>query len=297
LAKLGDPRLGVGLRDDGLPDIAWMEIPEGSFKIGTRFEDVPSLENRLDKPEWYSHEQETPQRKMALSAYHISRYPITNAQFAAFADAGGYREDHYWTRAAREEVWCEGEIKAWNDDEPREGPYNFGEPFSLPNHPVVGVTWYEAVAFCLWLTEALQGQGELREDQEISLPTELQWEKAARSADGRCYPWGEDSDPNRANYDDTGIGTTSVVGCFPDGISPYGVEDLGGNVWEWCRTKWKENYEEGRNNNDLEGSVRRVLRGGSFADTDYYIRCAFRPGSTPLYRNRNRGFRVVVSRA
>ena len=101
LAKLGDPRPGVGLRDDDLPDIVWCEVPEGPFVMGTRIEDISSLEDRFGKPEWYSYEQEAPQSKVALSVYHISRYPITNAQFAAFVVTGGYREERYWTQAAR----------------------------------------------------------------------------------------------------------------------------------------------------------------------------------------------------
>jgi formylglycine-generating enzyme required for sulfatase activity len=232
---------------------------------------------------------------VALTAYHISRYPITNAQFAAFVQAGGYHEERYWTQAAREEVWRDGKVKAWNDDEPREGPYDFGEPFNLPNHPVVGVTWYEAVAFCRWLTEVLQGRGDLEENQEISLPTEPQWEKAARSTDGRHYPWGTGADPDLVNYEDTGIGTTIAVGCFPGGVSPYGIEELSGNVWEWCRTKWEDDYEGYQNDSALEGSSRRIVRGGSFASSADFVRCAARVRYFPVDRFRSYGFRVVVA--
>jgi iron(II)-dependent oxidoreductase len=157
------------------------------------------------------------------------------------------------------------------------------------------VTWYEAVAFCRWLTEELRERGKLGDDQEISLPTEPQWEKAARSTDGRLYPWGEGPDPNRANYEDTGIGTTSAVGCFPGGVSPYGIEDLSGNVWEWCRTKWEGDYEGYQNDSALEGSSRRVLRGGSFYNAAVVVRCAARRSWGPGNRFRNIGFRVVVA--
>jgi formylglycine-generating enzyme required for sulfatase activity len=284
LAKLGDPRSGVGVRDDGLPDIAWCEVPAGRFLMGSTDKDEMAYGD--EKPQ---HEYEIEQ------LYAISRYPVTNAQYAAFVEAGGYCEERYWTEAAREQVWGDGRVKAWNDDEPREGPYDLGEPFNLPNHPVVGVTWYEAVAFCLWLTEVLRGRGELGGDQVIGLPTEPQWEKAARSGNGRIYPWGSEPDPERANYDDTGIGATSAVGCFPGGASPYGVEGQSGNVWEWCRTKWEDDYENYQNDIALEGSARRVVRGGAFSGPEARVRCAFRNGRYPGYRYDYYGFRVVVS--
>jgi formylglycine-generating enzyme required for sulfatase activity len=226
--------------------------------------------------------------------------------------AGGYAEARYWTRAAQKEVWRDGRVKAWNDDKSREGPHNFGKPFNLPNHPVVGITWYEALAFCRWLEEQLQVTGctlsvwtaageKMREVKlapgtfNVHLPTEPQWEKAVRGTDGRVYPWGDEADPNRANYADTGIGTTSAVGCFPGGVSPYGIEDLSGNVWEWCRTKWEGNYGDYKNDNDMQGTDRRVLRGGAFHSSTRFVRCAYRYHYSPLARSRYLGFRVVVS--
>jgi formylglycine-generating enzyme required for sulfatase activity len=284
LARLGDPRPGVGLRDDGLPDIAWCEVPAGPFLMGSTDEDEQSWDD--EKPQ-HEHEIEQP--------YAISRYPATNAQYAAFVEAGGYREERYWTEAARKYVWRGGKVKAENEDELREGPYDFGEPSNLPNHPVVGVTWYEAVAFCLWLTEVLRGRGEIGGDQGIGLPTEPQWEKAARGDDGRIYPWGAEPDSEKANYSDTGIGTTSAVGCFPGGTSPYGVEDLSGNVWGWCRTKWESGYRPYENDSTLEGAARRVVRGGAFSHSSRIVRCASRLGAHPDARLWYGGFRVVVS--
>jgi len=296
LAKLGDPRPGVGVDPDtGLPDILWCYAPSGPFLMGE--------------------DNEQHRNESVTEGYLISRYPVTNAQFAAFMAAGGYAVRKYWVEAEQAGIWAEGKVKGWADDEPRAVPYDCGDPFNLPNHPVVGVTWYEAVAFCRWLQEQVAngksqmangewrvwrgGQVKVRrvEPQNIAvrLPSEAEWEKAARGTDGRRYPWGDDPDPNRANYDETGIGTTSAVGCFPGGASPYGVEDLSGNVWEWCRTKWEESYKGYRGDNDLEGNAPRVLRGGAFDDEDGLVRCAARGWSYPFGWGRSSGVRVVAS--
>jgi iron(II)-dependent oxidoreductase len=160
---------------------------------------------------------------------------------------------------------------------------------------VVGVSWYEAVAYCAWLTERLRAAGELDAQQVVRLPSEPEWEKAARGTEGRIYPWGDASDPERANYNATGIGSTSAVGCFPGGESPYGVEEMVGNVWEWCGTKWVGTYREYQVDDEVEGSAPRVVRGGSFDNDEWFARCAFRDRSRPDRRSRYYGFRVVVS--
>jgi len=111
----------------------------------------------------------------------------------------------------------------------------------------------------------------------------------------RCYPWDDGLDPDLSNYLDTGFGTTSAVGCFPDGVSPYWVEELSGNVWEWCTTKWQMSYVGYGDDTDVKGDASRVLRGGSFALDPRHVRCARRLGSIPDRRHREVGFRVVVS--
>jgi len=218
LAHLGDPRPGVGLRADGLPDIVWCKV-----------------EN-----------------------FHISKYLVTNAQFATFVAAGGYRKKPYWTLAG----WARKESESWN------GPRSYQTPYDLPNHPVVGVSYYEAAAFCAWLSKEL--------GYSVSLPIDKQWTQAAQGDDNREYPWGNKIDPDRANYGDTGIGTTSAVGCFPNGASPCGALDMSGNVFEWTGTEKDA-----------------VLRGGAFDPNEGHVRCSYRLDFGPDKRYPNIGFRVV----
>jgi len=192
------------------------------------------------------------------------------------------------------------------------------------------VTWYEAVRFCEWLTERiansewrmttdrpgssdppqivtlahLAAQSKIQNQQskiEVRLPSEAEWEKAARGGlqvplPQHRYPWGDEPDPERANYSDTGIGDTSAVGCFPQGCSVYAVEEMSGNVWEWCATIWQDNYQGYKNDNDLKRTdAPRVLRGGAFSDTLRGVRCAVRLRYYPSYRDWDLGFRVMVS--
>jgi formylglycine-generating enzyme required for sulfatase activity len=271
LARLGDPRPGVGLRPDGLPDIAWCEVPAGPFLMGSEDTDEQALDN------------EKPQRQVKLPAFRIAKYPVNNAQYAAFVEDGGYTEKwrHCWTQGG----WF------WKGDDV--GPKTYGGVWDLPNHPIVMVTWYEAVAFCRWLTVRLRQAGDIRPNGTVTLPSEAQWEKAARGTDRRSYPWGKEPDPNRANYDATEIFSTSPVGCFPGGTSPYGCLDMAGNVWEWCTTTWEEDYATYQGDESLEGSAARVLRGGSFHDVADFVRSAHRFRSLPAW-NVDRGFRVCL---
>jgi formylglycine-generating enzyme required for sulfatase activity len=297
LAALDDPRPGVGVRD-GLPDILWCYVPSGPFTMGSQ-----------DDP--LAYDDETPQHPRDLPyPYWIARYPITNAQFDCFVqDPKGYAKDHWWTPAGRK----------WRGE--RRGPDKAGGVYDLPNHPAVMITWYEAVAYCRWLTERLRGSG-----FRFQVPSEAEWEKAARGghliprqpilheflpceppADlhlqenprpARIYPWGDDPDPDCANYDETGIGSTCAVGIFPRGRSPYGCLDMAGNVWEWCGTRWLDNYAHYDDNamvrEDVDGEFRRVVRGGSFFDDRLNVRCAVRLRYAPDLLGWNLGFRPVA---
>ena len=170
----------------------------------------------------------------------------------------------------------------------------------LANHPVVGVSWYEALAFTQWLTTRLQEAGKISKDWVIQLPNEPEWERAARGTKGRKYPWEGKLNPNNANYNKTGIGSTSAVGCFPQGESPNHIEEMSGNVWEWTRSVYDRDYYSAdqtkwANRELLDSKGSRVLRGGAFFFTDDLMRCACRFNLHPYNSDWLVGFRVVAS--
>jgi formylglycine-generating enzyme required for sulfatase activity len=261
-------------------------VPEGEFTMGSN-----------------EYDSEKPPHKVTVSAFQISRYPATNAQYQAFVEDGGYTEK--WKDCWTPEGW------KWKEKRDLSEPERWGGVFDLSNHPVVMVSWYESVAFCNWLTIRLQ-ETHPSPSQEgkntplhppqggiIRLPTEAEWEKAARGTDGCIYPWGNEKiDPEFANYDDTGLGTTNTVGCFPRGASPYGCEDMAGNVWEWCADPWHENYKGAPDDGSVweEGGDTdyRMLRGGSWLNLPEYCRAAIRDWYNPDSRYVIIGFRVVV---
>ncbi len=214
--------------------------------------------------------------------YRISRYPITVAQFRAFVDDGGYTNDDYWKDNPAG--------LAWRRQNNITGPEVYGTPFETDNHPQVGVSWYEAMAFCQWFSA--------KKGMAVSLPTEAQWERAARGTRGRKYPWGDEFESFKCNSDESGVGAASAVGIFPAGAADENgeaIHDLTGNVWEWCRTKWRENYQdyERKVDDTLEGDERRVVRGGAFDFSRRGVRAADRLNSPPDLRDDFIGFRVV----
>jgi len=257
-----------------VPDIDWCEVPAGEFIMGSN--------DGLDR--------EKPQHTVKLPySYKAAKYPITNLQYGLFVEAGGYGERRYWTAAG----WAEKLRRRWTG--PRQSS---GEPFNLANHSVVGVSWYESVAYCRWLTEVLRGCGELGEGWQIRLPTEAEWEKAARGVDGRSYPWGEGFDVEKANGEATEVKSTNAVGIFPDGVSPYGCHDMAGNVREWCATKYGRGHkpypyqiEDEGTADYLEANSYRVLRGGSWDFEADSLRCAVRISYDPSNFGNSRGFR------
>jgi formylglycine-generating enzyme required for sulfatase activity len=227
--------------------------------------------------------------------FAISRYPVTVAQYQAFVHAGGYeRKD-----LNGEPIWTDAGWK-WKQSAKINGPEDYDPVFQTPNHPRVGVSWFEALAFCRWIA----GQVKL----PVTLPSQAEWERAARHDDARAFPWGSEEQgiEQRCNMSETGLGHTSAVGMFPSGNAFCGAADMAGNVWEWTRSLWGKDWQEAsfgypyvlnakRENPDAPTEVARVLRGGSWDDPAGDARCAFRYRYGPFGRGRGIGFRVVAS--
>ncbi len=200
-------------------------------------------------------QNEQPRHTLQLAGYWMARYPVTIANFRAFVNKTDY--------------------------EPRGASYRQ----ELDNHPVVDVTWYDALAYCTWLSE--------QAGLPVTLPSEAEWEKAARGIDGRRYPWGNEEPVARlCNFEQA----TPVGNYSPQGDSPYGCADMAGNVWEWTRSVYRPypyNPQDGREN--FEDDQVRVIRGLTFNNAEKFTRCAFRYKLAPALHLGHLGFRVVVS--
>ena len=236
--------------DDDGEDALGLRGPQ--YYEGTRFGPRPGPMIRIPAGEFVMgtderFSDEGPRHVVHLDDYEIDRYPVTNLQYQAFIEAT-YRR----------------------------APAHFEErrhPPGKADHPVVQVSWFDARDYCAWAGKRL--------------PTEIEWEKAARGTDGRPFPWGEHFDVTRAN---TPVrwsalerkGDTTPVGAFPQGVSPYGLEDVTGNVWEWTAS-WYKAYPGNDRPSENYGEINRVLKGGSWWDCSFY-KCGI---SAPLY---NRSF-------
>jgi formylglycine-generating enzyme required for sulfatase activity/class 3 adenylate cyclase len=250
LGELGDPRLGE-----------LVVIPAGVFLMGEGGE----------------------QHELSLPDYQLGKYPVTNAEYRRFIDAGGYQDARWWTEAG----WLEIGQK-------QNGPRFWKDArFNKPNQPVIGLSWYECVAFCRWLS-AETGQFH-------RLPTEAEWEKGARGDDGRTYPWGNEFDPDRLNGRGPGdrqVCASTPVGLYPTGVSPFGLFDCVGNAWQWCATRWKKPFPYDTAHDEwqadyLEGQNLRVLRGGSWYHKQDVTRCTHRFRFQPYGWNDRGGCRLA----
>ena len=263
LGQLGDERVGVGwVERDGLklPDIAWGEIvPAGRYTVGGDSQAYGSFEKRT---------------ATIAQAYQLARYPVTYAQFQCFIEAPDVMDARWWRGMPEAGKDWDGRVyrvREWGE-----------QAFKFDNHPREMVSWYQAVAFCRWLSDKL--------GYDVDLPTEDEWEVAARYPDGRFYPWGNKFDPTKANTSESGIGQTSAVGIFPEGANPaLGLYDLSGNVWEWCRNK----YSYPADTTVDDSGAARTLRGGSWADYRSSTRAACRSVSAPDDRDGGVGLRGV----
>lgn len=228
--------------------------------------------------------------------YFMARYPVTNIQYARFVKEDGYQVREYWSDLGWE--WRTGKYDSrtlqdverdWLEHRPlakRNVPYYWHNiELSNPIVPVVGVCFFEAEAYCNWLAKKIVA---VPEGYVIRLPRDDEWERASRGTDGREYPWGEGFDKSAANTWDSeatgsGLGGTTAVCTFPQGVSPEGAWDMSGNVWEWTRT-W---YDEDRKY--------RIVRGGSWIGYQWFARSSFCNWSIPLWFKDDLGFRIVIA--
>lgn len=244
---------------------AWIEIPTGQVTLI-----IPNIVNY------------TAQGKAVVTdevpAYAIAKYPVTNAQFALFMEAGGYQQPRWWTEAG----WQQREANSWTE------PYYWQDrQWNSTNHPVVGVSWYEAVAYCNWLSEMT--------GEHIMLPTEQQWQRAVQGDDGRIYPWGNEWDCQRCNnsVNPCSSNQTTPVTAYEGkhkGDSSFGVVDMTGNVWEWCSTTFETTSPEYAERDF------RVIRGGAwdYDDVEEFL-VENRGRGDALWRSFSIGFRLVYS--
>jgi formylglycine-generating enzyme required for sulfatase activity len=223
-------------------------------------------------------DDEKPVRGIYLDGFEIGKYPVTNREFKVFVEAGGYNYKEFWTS----ESWT------WKDKnkivEPR---FRQERKWNRANFPVVGINCHEAYAYTRWLSK--------ESGSAYSLPTEAQWEKAARGSGGFLYPWGEEWQENRCNSHECGLGHTSPVGIFPAGTSPYGCMDMAGNVLEWCADWYDEDYYKkspDRNPPGPESGSFRILRGGNWYYHRENCRCTRRHRALSTFRGSGVGFRL-----
>jgi formylglycine-generating enzyme required for sulfatase activity len=284
LGRLGDPRPGVC----SLPP-AMVTFEAGDFGIGitrAEYHAIVKQEKRSDLEqearEWYKDSINSAATRVARFA--LARYPVTNAQYALFIADDGYNTERRWWDAAGR-AWLQQatqtEPRFWEDE-------RFGS--TCPNHPVVGVAWYEAMAFCRWLTL------HLHDGFVYTLPSEAEWEYAARGAARRVYPWG-DAAPGaeRANFSGAHNGTTPV-GSFSAGATPERLLDMAGNAWEWTRSVYRPypyDPQDGRESLDSPASKYFTLRGGSWYDRSINLRAALRNNNTPDDQISLIGFRLA----
>jgi formylglycine-generating enzyme required for sulfatase activity len=247
--------------------LEWIEIPAGWFKMG----------DDIGLP------YEKPVHNVYLDAYYISEYEVTHEQYIFFLNEVGVNSNGSYQGK---------ELVDINDSDCaigyKDGEFYFkGSPVAdTKNTPLIEVTWYGGKEFCDWLS---QETGE-----DIHLPTEAQWEKAARGTDQRRYPWGNSSPNNNlANYGNN-VGKTMPVGSYPAGKSPYGVYDMAGNVSEWCQDWFDGNYYEYSPSHNPQGpssGTYRLQRGGHWGTDAYNIRSTRRLSSVPFTSYGNLGFR------
>lgn len=286
LAWVGDPRPGVGLLPSGAPDFCWISIPGGTARLGTD----ANMRGPLVAfgPQW-SYDREEPVHDVAIDSFDLSKYPVTVMQYQAFVRASdGFSDDRWWSSNGLD----------WR----RHNSPAQGGPGVPENGPQAGITWYEAQAFCNWAS--------YRHGEPIRMPTEAEWEWAARGPKAWLYPWGDQPRSEMANTLEGGIGRPCTVGCF-ESLTPWGANgpcDLIGNVWEWCSSAvesdlgstgkaifWGYPYRSDDGREDPAGgdTVLRATRGGYYGTSQAVCRSSLRGRDHPSARLERQGLRPV----
>ncbi|MGE0885546.1 MAG: SUMF1/EgtB/PvdO family nonheme iron enzyme [Blastocatellales bacterium] len=269
LGLLGDPRFERRSGQYGdylLPPLT--DITGGTYPMGT------------DQGNW---DDEQPAHKVKLTPFSIGQFPVTNAEYELFIEAGGYENEQWWDTSEARDWLRQQKVhqpEFWNDAR-----------FNNPAQPVVGVSWFEARAYCCWLTATAANGSVFR------LPTEAEFEAAARGKQGRLYPYGNKFDASRCNTYEGRVGRTTPVGIY-DNSSPEGAFDLSGNAWTWTLSIYRDypyRSDDGREELSATG-VRRVLRGGSWILFLDDARAVYRLNDHPAYRSGSVGFRLVSCR-
>ncbi len=255
LSLLGDPRPGVGLRADGLPDIAWCEAPGG--EIALEMERTGKLSIFLGGSK---------SKTFSFKPFYIAKYPVTHVQYKTFREEDDIFKDTTWWERLQSQV-----------DKPAK---QFNQ---YDNHPAENLRWLEAVAFCRWMTSRL--------GYEVRLPFEWEWQMAATGGNPTNeYPWAAEWDSSYANTQESGLNRSTAVGMYPHGASPVGALDMRGNVWELCLNEYDNPRRTG-----VSGEGRRSVRGGSWNDARDFARCGYRSANSPLARYLSVGFRVCCA--
>ena len=261
--------------------------------MGSTREQIRDLLKRFPETDKRLLERELPQHKVFLKEYYIGKTPVTNREFLIFL-----KETNYITTAEKEGsgiVFTPGfnEIKGADWKHPQGPDSNIKDK---DDHSVVQVSWYDAIEYCRWLSEET--------GKKYRLPTEAEWEKAARGTEARIFPWGNNWDPKICNTEYRIKDTTSVGRFSPDSDSFYGCADMCGNVFEWTSTtigsvepwpsKYKYPYNPKDGREDMAVNARRVGRGGSYSRGEVFCRAAFRFADPPNDRYSAQGFRIVL---
>lgn len=305
LAQLGDPR----------PEVTQLDAMQFCYVPGGDF--------------WMGEGEEAHQVSFLDYDYWLGRLPVTHAQYLAFVEDGGYGQAQWWVEARAAGVWRSGAYTAYGHQITQ--PHGFSAQKQLLNLPVLGISWFEAMAFTSWLTSRFHKKNWLPKEWHVTLPSDEEWEKGARGGltiprspiiiqlnqginnpieytqkvnenPKRLYPHGDDIDSSKANYLESGIGRPNSVGVYHNISSPYGILEMAGNVYEWTRSTRGHRWNQLDNVADTKGQssedehnnpALRILRGGDWCRGKTSLRCSYRTQDDPL-NFLNNGFRLAL---